>query len=124
VVHVSVPLHFVNEDKCKGVRLGGGSIAHVINEVEITCLPANLPEYIEVYMAELDLNEIIHLSDLALPEGVTIDALEHGDDRAVVSVTPPRLVSEEDEAEEAAAAAASAAAAEEDQGEDEEASED
>jgi large subunit ribosomal protein L25 len=104
-IQVSVPLHFVNEDKCKGVRLGGGTIAHTMNEVEVSCLPADLPEYIEVYMAELDIGEIIHLSDLALPQGVAIVALTHDDDRAVVSVQAPRAaIEEEEEAMEAAAA--------------------
>ncbi len=96
-IQVSVPLHFVNEDKCKGVRMGGGTIAHTMNEVEISCLPRHLPEYLEVYMAELDVGEIIHLSDLALPEGVTIIALSHDDDRAVVSVQAPRVETEEEE---------------------------
>ncbi len=96
-IQVSVPLHFVNEDKCKGVRLGGGTISHAMNEVEISCLPADLPEYLEVYMAELDVGELIHLSDLALPQGVTIVALTHDDDRAVVSVLAPRVETEEEE---------------------------
>ncbi len=103
-IHVSVPLHFVNEDKCKGVRLGGGNISHAMTEVEVSCLPKDLPEYIEVYMAELDVGEIIHLSDLALPDGVTLVALSHDDDRAVVSVQAPRGgAGDEEEAEEAAA---------------------
>ncbi len=102
-IQVSVPLHFVNEDKCKGVRLGGGTIAHTLTEVEISCLPADLPEFIEVYMAELDVGEIIHLSDLALPNGVTIVALSHGDDRAVASVQAPRGGADEEEELEAAA---------------------
>ncbi len=101
-IEVNVPLHFVNEDKCKGVRLGGGMIAHAMTEVEISCLPKDLPEYLEVYMAELDIGEIIHLSDLALPSGVTLVALTHDDDRAVVSVQAPRGGGEEEE--EAAAA--------------------
>jgi len=104
-IQVSVPLHFVNEDKCKGVRLGGGTIVHTLTEVEISCLPKDLPEYLEVYMAELDVGEIIHLSDLALPEGVTLVALQHDDDRAIVSVQAPRGGGEEEAAEEAAAAA-------------------
>ena len=104
-IQVSIPLRFVNEDKCKGVRAGGGNIAHAMTEVEINCLPANLPEFLEVYMAELDLGETIHLSDLALPEGVEIVALAHGDDRAVVSVQTPRGGLEEEEAELAEAAA-------------------
>ena len=102
-IQVSVPLHFVNEDKCKGVRLGGGVISHTLNEVEIGCLPADLPEFIEVFMAELDVGEIIHLSDLALPQGVSIVALTHGDDRAVASVIMPRGATEEEEELEAAA---------------------
>ena len=102
-IQLSVPLHFVNEDKCKGVRLGGGTISHTMNEVEISCLPADLPEFIEVYMAELDVGEIIHLSDLALPQGVSIVALAHDDDRAVASVIMPRGGAEEEEELEAAA---------------------
>lgn len=97
-IQVNVPLHFINEDKCKGVRESGGVIAHVMTEVEISCLPANLPQFIEVYMAELDVGELIHLSDLALPNGVSIVALTHGDDRAVVNVHIPRVVVEEEEA--------------------------
>ena len=104
-IQVSVPLHFVNEDKCKGVRQGGGTISHTMNEVEISCLPADLPEFLEVYMAELDVGEIIHLSDLALPPGVSIVALAHDDDRAVASVIMPRGGSDEEEELEAAAAA-------------------
>ena len=104
LMQVSVPLHFVNEDKCKGVRLGGGAIAHLMTEVEISCLPADLPEYIEVFMAELDVGELIHLSDLALPNNVTIVALTHDDDRPVVSVHLPRGGSEEEDELEAVAA--------------------
>ena len=102
-IEVNVQLHFVNEDKCKGVRFGGGTIVHSMTEVEISCLPKDLPEYLEVFMAELDVGEIIHLSDLALPPGVTVLALTHDDDRAVASVQMPRGGAEEEE--EAAVAA-------------------
>jgi large subunit ribosomal protein L25 len=112
-IQVSVPLHFVNEDKCKGVRLGGGVISHTMNEVEISCLPADLPEFLEVFMAELDVGEIIHLSDLALPQGVSIVALTHDDDRAVASVIMPRGATEEEEELEAAAEGEEAAGSEE-----------
>ncbi|MEJ2087519.1 MAG: 50S ribosomal protein L25/general stress protein Ctc, partial [Gammaproteobacteria bacterium] len=104
-IQVEIPLHFINEDKCKGVREDGGVISHAMTEVEISCLPADLPEAIEVYMADLGLNENIHLSDLVLPPGVTIIALTHDDDRTVASVVPPRATVEEEEALEAAAAA-------------------
>ncbi len=104
-LNVSVPLHFINEDQCVGVKMNGGIISHTLNEVEISCLPADLPEYIEVDMKELDLGFAIHLSGLALPPGVTIVALTHGEDHdiPVVSVNAPRTavaeVEEELEAE-------------------------
>ena len=91
-IQVSVPLHFINEEKCVGVRQEGGNISHNLNEVEISCLPADLPEFIEIDMEPIVLNQVIHLSDLVLPEGVEIVALMHGEDRDsnVVSVQTPR----------------------------------
>jgi len=119
-LQVSVPLHFVNEDRCVGVRLGGGVISHLLNEVEVSCLPKDLPEYVEVYMAELDVGQTIHLSDLAMPEGVNVIALDHGDDRAVVNVIQPRGITEEEEevAAEEGEEAAAEGDAEEETGED------
>ena len=91
-IKVSIPLHFINEETCVGVKLGGGRIQHTVNEVEVLALPADLPEFIEVDMAEVQVGEIIHLSDLKLPEGVTSTALALGDDRdmGVASVLAPR----------------------------------
>jgi len=66
-----VPLHFINEDKCIGVKEGGGVVSHVITDLEIICLPKDLPEYIEVDMAEVNIGEGIHLTDLKLPEVIT-----------------------------------------------------
>lgn len=96
ILEVHVPLHFTNEDRCIGVRQGGGSIEHNIIEVEVACLPANLPEFIEVDLAELNVGETIHLSDLVLPEGVSVVALAHGADRdqSVVTVRAPRASAE------------------------------
>jgi large subunit ribosomal protein L25 len=92
VMHVSVPLHFINEEDCVGVRMGGGSIMHNLTEVEISCLPADLPQFIEVDMETLDIGSSVHLSGLALPGGVTIVALSYGENRdiPVVSVVLPR----------------------------------
>jgi len=101
-IDVSVPLHFVDEEKCVGVREHHGIVVHAMTEVEISCLPGDLPEYIEVPMLGLDLNDNVHLSDLTLPPGVTVVALEHGDDRLVVSVAPPRVETEAEEEVEAA----------------------
>ena len=96
---VSVPLHYINEEDCVGVKMGGASIIHNLTEVEISCLPADLPEYIEVDMADVDVGFSVHLSGLALPAGVTIVALTYGEDRdiPVVSVAVRRGGAEEEE---------------------------
>src|SRR5690606_10243944 len=71
----SVPLHFINETSCKGVKMQGGVISHNMTQLEISCLPADLPEYIEVDLAEVELGQIVHISDLKLPKGVESVAL-------------------------------------------------
>ncbi|MDE0250863.1 MAG: 50S ribosomal protein L25/general stress protein Ctc [Gammaproteobacteria bacterium] len=102
-INVHVPLHFINEDTCHGVKLEGGVLSHNFVELEITCLPKDLPEFIEVDVQDLKLNEAIHLSEIKVPEGVTIVELAHGEghDHAVVSVhakrTAPQSEEEEDE---------------------------
>ncbi|MEX2524991.1 MAG: 50S ribosomal protein L25/general stress protein Ctc [Gammaproteobacteria bacterium] len=102
-----VPLHFMNEEKCPGIKTEGGVISHVMTEVEVTCLPKDLPEYIEVDMSGMHLNDTIHLGELTLPEGVILTALEHeGDpDQPVVNVHMPRVETEETEEEAEAAEA-------------------
>ena len=98
-IQVRVPLHFLNEDKCVGVVMNGATIAHNMIEVEVSCLPANLPEFIEVDMEEIDIGRSIYLADLQLPEGVVVVALMHGAERnvPVVSVQQPRGGLEEEE---------------------------
>lgn len=78
-----VPLHFVNEDKCKGVKLGG-VVSHTLTEVEIVCLPKDLPEFIAVDMSEMEIGSIVHLSELVLPEGVTLAHAPDPDEPVVV----------------------------------------
>ncbi|MDA1370228.1 MAG: 50S ribosomal protein L25/general stress protein Ctc [Proteobacteria bacterium] len=114
-ITVNVPIHFLNEEKCVGVRIGHGTILRTLNEIEIKCLPRHLPEYIEVDLLELDVGDSIHLSEITMPEGVTCLALEHGDendDLSVVILQAPRVDSDEDQLEDEAAAAASAASEE------------
>ncbi|MFK7816552.1 MAG: 50S ribosomal protein L25/general stress protein Ctc [Gammaproteobacteria bacterium] len=117
-INVHVPLHFLNEDTCPGVKLDGGVVSHNIVEVEISCLPKDLPEFIEVDVAELKLNDSLHLSDIKVPDGVTIVELAHGEDHdhVVVSIHVKRAVEEEtvvsDEAAEGDEAAAEGDAAE------------
>jgi large subunit ribosomal protein L25 len=95
IIRVHVPLHFVNEATSPGVK-GGGLVTHSLIEVEVQCLPKDLPEYIEVDLGNLDLNEIIHLSDIKLPAGVELVELGHGDahDQAVASIHMPRAAKE------------------------------
>ena len=85
VLRKSVPLHFISEDVAPGIKLGGGMIEHFINEVEIECLPADLPEFIAVDVSKLALGEVIHLADLSLPQGVTLIELKHDNNIGVVS---------------------------------------
>ena len=95
-----VPLHFINEDICVGVKLGGGLIAHSMTELEIMCLPADLPEYLEVDMAEVDLGQTLHISDIKLPQGVESVALSHGDDHdlPIAAVNKSKAKDEDEEA--------------------------
>jgi len=113
-ITVRVPLHFVNEDKAIGVKQEGGIINHMINELEISCLPKNLPEYIEVFMAELKVGDSIHIADLALPEGVTSVDLSHGEENnhVVATCVMPKVETIEEAADEEAADGAEAAAGE------------
>lgn len=82
-VQMHVPLHYINEDRCVGVKLGGGRIAHSLIEVEVSCLPRDLPEFVAVDVADLEVGSSIHLSDLDLPEGVSIVALGLGEDHDI-----------------------------------------
>jgi large subunit ribosomal protein L25 len=88
----SVPLHFINEASSKGVKTQGGVISHSMTQLEISCLPGDLPEYIEVDLAEVELGQIVHISDLKLPKGVESVALSHGADHdlPVASITKPK----------------------------------
>lgn len=86
-----VPVHFVNE--AAPVKKGG-EISHVTSELEVSCLPKDLPEFIEVDLADAEIGTIIHLSDLKAPKGVEFVALAHGDDKAVANVHAPRVAPE------------------------------
>jgi len=96
---MNIPLHFTNEDICVGVKIEGGAISHNLNEVNISCLPANLPEFLDVDMAECKLNDTIHLSSLQLPQGVTLTANleEEGSDLPIARVIIPRVAEEIEE---------------------------
>jgi large subunit ribosomal protein L25 len=89
-ITLSVRLHFIGEAEAKGVKDQGGVVDHLMTDVEIRCLPRHLPEYLELDVTALELNQIYHLSDIKVPEGVTLVALAGGHDHPVVAVNPPR----------------------------------
>ena len=89
-----VPVHFVGEE---APVKKGGEISHVLNEIEVTCLPKDLPEFIEVDLSALEVGAIVHLSDIKAPKGVEFVALAHGDDKAVANVHAPRVAPEAEE---------------------------
>jgi large subunit ribosomal protein L25 len=107
-IHVKVPFHFTNAEVAPGVKLAHGVVTHVMTEADVTCLPKNLPEFIEVDLSQLEAGHSIHLSELKLPKGVEFVQLAHGDDAAVASIPVPRGGVAADE-EEAAAPEAPAA---------------
>lgn len=119
-LHMRVPLHFVGADMAPGVKLDGGIVAHLMTEVDITCLPKDLPEFLTADLSQMQLNQSLHLSDIKLPEGVSITSLAHGGENLAVATikivreevieAPVAAVPAEGEAAAAAAPAAGAAA--------------
>jgi len=97
-IQVRVPLHFANVEECPGVRMNGGEMSHLENDVLVACLPKDLPEYIEVDVVNMDIGDTIHLSELVMPEGTRALDLDHGEDydRGVISCHMPRVTTEED----------------------------
>ncbi|MBU3693542.1 MAG: 50S ribosomal protein L25/general stress protein Ctc [Rhodocyclaceae bacterium] len=98
-IHMKVPLHFTGEDLAPGVKLQGGKMSHVVLELDIACLPENLPEFITVDLSGLNAGQSVHLADLNLPEGVESTALRHGDNAVVAVCMAPRGGADESAAE-------------------------
>jgi large subunit ribosomal protein L25 len=95
-LRMHVPLHFKGGEAAPGVKTGGGVVEHHLNQVTVVCLPKHLPEFIEIDISAMELNQSIHLSQLTLPEGVALLELKHGNDQPVVSVHMPRAIVEEE----------------------------
>jgi len=102
-IHVKVPFHFVNAEIAPGVKLGGGIVAHINTEADVSCLAKDLPEFVEVDLANLEMGHSIHLSEIKLPKGVEFVQLAHGNDLAVASIAKTRGSVADDAAESAAA---------------------
>jgi large subunit ribosomal protein L25 len=108
-IRIHLPIHFLNQATCPGVKTEGGQVSHLKSDVEISCLPKDLPEALEVDMAGMHLNDTIFLKDIKVPPGVTIPELAAGRDIPVVSIHAPRAEEPEPVAAEAAVAAPAAA---------------
>ena len=98
-IKVNVPIHFMNEESSIGVKVQGGIVQHQTTDIEIVCLPGDIPEYIEVDMADVETGQIVHLSEVVLPKGVTSVALALGEDHdlAIASINAPKGGGDEDE---------------------------
>jgi len=108
-IHMKVPLHFINAEVSPGVKVAGGIVQHVMNELEISCLPKDLPEFIVVDLANIQAGHSMHLSTVALPPGVEA-LVPKGEDPTVATVVIPRVLTAEEELAEAAATATPSAA--------------
>jgi large subunit ribosomal protein L25 len=100
---MTIPLHFTGEEEAPGAKKQGGVISHVITEVEVKCLPADLPQSITLDISKMQLNDALHLSDLPLPTGVELTGYTQGDDthnQLIVSIHPPRVEADSDATEE------------------------
>jgi large subunit ribosomal protein L25 len=109
-IHMKVPLHFVNAEISPGVKLAGGLVQHVLNDLEISCLPKDLPEFIEVDLKDLQAGHSLHLSSLKLPPGIE-PIVPKGEDPTVATVVIPKVMTAEEELAEAAAQTAAVTAA-------------
>ena len=114
-LQTKVPLHFINEESCVGVKVGGGLISRTMTELDIMCLPKDLPEYLEVDMANVEIGTTLHISDITLPKGVESVALSHGTDHdlPIAAVNKPKAKVEETDEPAADAAGESEEAASE-----------
>jgi len=109
-IHMKVPLHFINAEICPGVKLNGGIVSHVMNDLNIACLPADLPEFIQVDLVSLAIGHSIHVADLKLPKGVEVAGHgSHVGEAVVATVQVPRGAIEAAATAEAAAAPAAEA---------------
>ena len=103
-IHQKVPLHFINADMAPGVKLGGGTVSHAMNDIDVACLPQDLPAFIEVDLKDLAAGQTLHVSQLAFPKGVK-PVLHGSDDPVVVAITVKKAAATESAEGEAAPAA-------------------
>ena len=102
-LHTKVPVHFMNQETNPAVKIGGAVISHVLNEVEIECLPADLPEFVELDLAKIEAGHTLHVKDIVLPKGVALVAHLDAENPVIASATIPAAVVSDEAASGAAA---------------------
>jgi large subunit ribosomal protein L25 len=90
-----VPIHYLGEDVAVGVKEGGGTVTKTVTDVEVTCLPKDLPEYLDVDISQLELNEMLYLTDIKVPDGVEIVALAHVEEEQAQPIVSIQFIKEE-----------------------------
>ena len=110
-IHVKVPLHFINAEIAPAVKLGGALVSHIATEMEVTCLPADLPEFIQVDLSKIEVGHSVHVKDIPLPKGVALVSHLEQENPVVANARIPSVKAEVETAAPAAAAAAVAAPA-------------
>jgi large subunit ribosomal protein L25 len=88
-LHTKVPVHFMNQETNPAVKLGGAVISHVVNEIEIECLPGDLPEFLEIDLSKIEAGQSLHAKDIALPKGVSLVAHIEAENPVVASASVP-----------------------------------
>jgi large subunit ribosomal protein L25 len=112
-IHVKVPLHFINAEIAPAVKLGGALVSHIATEMEVTCLPADLPEFIQVDLSKIEVGHSVHVKDIPLPKGVTLVLHLEQENPVVANARIPTVKAEVEVAAPAAAVAVAAPAAKE-----------
>ena len=95
-IKMQIPIHYLGEEDAVGVKIGGGTVTKVMTELEISCLPKDLPEFLEVDISELELDQMLNVSDISLPEGVEISDIIKEQDQAIVSIQEIKEIIEEE----------------------------
>lgn len=108
-IHMKIPLHFVNAEVSPAVKLGSGIVSHVMNEIEISCLPGKLPEFLEIDLSKLELGQSLHAKDVPLPQGVDLVPHVEQENPVIATVSVPAGAVSEEAAAGAAAGEAPAA---------------
>ena len=95
-IRMQIPIHFLGEEDAIGVKIGGGSVSRLMTELEVSCLPKDLPEFLEVDISELELDQMLHVSNISLPKGVEISEIVLEQDQSIVSIAEIKEVIEEE----------------------------